>query len=436
MGKGQKLYQKAKKIIPGGTQLLSKRPEMHLPDFWPSYYSKAKGCEVWDLDGKKYIDMSFMAIGAAVLGYADPDVNKAVKAAVDRTAATTLNCPEEVELAELMIGLHPWADMARFACSGGEVISIAIRIARAKTGREKVMFCGYHGWHDWYLAANLANDKALDGQHLPGLDPTGVPRSLKGTALPFAYNDTKKFLELIEKNKGDVAAVIMEPIRSFVPEKEFIETIRRETKKHGIVLIIDEVSLGFRIANGGSHLKLGIHPDMATYAKALGNGFPIAAVIGKKEIMDVAQETFISSTNWTNNIGFTAGVATVKKFKAKNVSKHLEKMGKAVRDGWEQLAEKHGLEIHTSGTYPIGHFGFEVDKPLVLKTLFTQLMLEEGFLATTAFYASYAHKDIHVKKYLKAVDKVFGKIAKILEEGKPEKYLKGKVCHSGFFRLA
>lgn len=436
MKKGQKLYEKAKKLIPGGTQLLSKRPEMHLPGLWPSYYSKAKGVEVWDLDGNKFIDMSFMGIGACVLGYSDQDVNEAVKAAVDRSAATTLNCPEEVELAEKLINLHPWSDMARFTCSGGEAIAVAIRIARAKTGKEKVLFCGYHGWSDWYLAANIGDEKALDGQHLSGLDPSGVPRSLKETAIPFAYNDIEKFIELIAKYEGDIAAVIMEPIRGFVPKKNFHETIRKVTRKYGIILILDEVSLGFRLTSGGAHLVMGIEPDMATFAKALGNGFPIGAVIGKKQFMDVAQDSFISSTNWTNNVGFSAALATINKFEKKNVSAHLSALGGRVQEGWKKLAEKHGLKIHVSGTLPIGHFGFEASQPLVLKTLFTQLMLAEGFLATTAFYASYAHQLSHVKSYLEAADRSFAQIAIAAKSDKPEKYLKGEICHAGFQRLA
>ena len=432
----QSLYKRAKKTMPGGAQLLSKRPEMHLPGFWPSYYKKARGCDVWDLDGNHYIDTSYMGIGACVLGYADNEVDTAVKKAIDNGCASTLNPPAEVELAEKLTQLHPWPDMERFASSGGEVITIAIRIARAYTGRDKILFCGYHGWHDWYLAANLSSKKALDGQHLPGLEPKGVPRALRGTALPFMYNDTDAFLQLIKKHKGQIAAVIMEPIRNYVPDKKFVETIRKETTKNGIVLIIDEVSLGFRLTAGGSHLKLGIRPDIATFAKALGNGYPIAAVIGKKKIMDIAQESFISSTNWTNNIGFTAALATIKKYRKNKVEKHLDRIGRMVQKGWKEAAERHSLKIGISGTYPIGHFHFEYKNPLVLKTLFTQLMLEEGFLASTAFYVSYAHKDIHIKKYLDAVEGVFKQIAKIIKDGDPQKHLRGSVCHAGFARLA
>lgn len=435
MGKGQILYKKAKKLIPGGTQLLSKRPELHLPDLWPSYYKKAKGCEVWDLDGKKYIDMSYMGIGACVLGYADTDVNRAVKKAVDDGNATTLNSPEEIELAELLLKLHPWAQMARFARSGGEAMAVAVRIARAKTGRDKVLFCGYHGWQDWYLAANLADNKALDGHLLPGLEPKGVPRGLKDTAIPFKYNDTETFLRLLNKHKKELAAIVMEPIRNHLPKKGFFETIAREAKEAGVVLVIDEVSAGFRMANGGAHLKLGVEPDIAVFSKALGNGFPIAAIIGKREVMQASQSSFISSTMWTERVGFVSALAMIKKFIQKGVAKHICQMAEDVQKGWSQLAKKHRLIIEVSGIPPFGHFEFKYKEPLVLKTLFTQLMLERGFLASNVYYGSFAHKEEHLKKYLKACDEAFAFIKKAIEQGNPKKYLKGPVSQTGFKRL-
>ena len=182
---GAELWRKAKKIIPGGNQLLSKRSEQFLPEYWPWYYRKAQGVDVWDLDNNHYIDMSIMGIGACPLGYADPDVNAAVKSRIDNGSMCTFNSPEEIDLAEKLIQLHPWAEMVRYARCGGEAMAIAVRIARAHTKRDVVAFCGYHGWHDWYLAANLADDRNLDGHLLPGLAPAGVPRGLAGTALPF-----------------------------------------------------------------------------------------------------------------------------------------------------------------------------------------------------------------------------------------------------------
>ena len=435
MGKSQELYKEAKKIIPGGTQLLSKRPEMVLPDLWPAYYRKAKGCEIWDLDGKKYIDMSYMGIGACILGYADNDVNRAVKKAIDSASMTTLNCPEEVELAKVLCGIHRWAGMVRFARTGGEAMAIAIRIARAKAGKDMVLFCGYHGWHDWYLSANINDDKALDGHLLPGLSSRGVPRALKGTALPFSYNNTGEFLRLVKKYRNKIGVVVMESIRNSDPEKKFIDTIRKVTNDLKAVLIFDEITAGWRLAEGGAHLLFKVEPDIAVFGKAISNGFPMAAVIGRKEVMEAANTTFISSTYWTDRIGPVAALATIKKIRQRGVTRHLKKIGKDVQDGWKMSAKRHDLKIEIGGKFPISHFAFSHEKAPVLKTLFAQLMLEKHFLATTAFYASYAHKDEHVEKYLKAVDESFGFIHKAIDEGNPEKYLKGGVCHTGFKRM-
>ena len=189
---GQTLYRRARKVMPGGTQLLSKRPEMFLPGQWPTYYKSAKGAEVTDLDGKTYLDMSYCGIGATVLGFADPDVNAAVKTAIDMGSMSTLNCAEDIELAELLIELHPWADMVRFGRAGGEAMAIAVRIARAATGRDMMAFCGYHGWHDWYLSANLGETTALDGHLLPGLDTKGVPRGLAGLMHPVPLQQARR----------------------------------------------------------------------------------------------------------------------------------------------------------------------------------------------------------------------------------------------------
>lgn len=435
MGKSQNLYKKAKNLIPGGTQLLSKRPEMFLPELWPAYYDKAKGCEVWDLDGNKYIDMSYMGIGACILGYADNDVNNAVNEVIYKGNMSTLNAPEEVELAELLCELHPWASMVRYARTGGEAMAIAVRIARAKTGKDKVLFCGYHGWSDWYLAANLADDKALDGHLLPGLEPNGVPRTLKETAYPFVYNDTEGFIELIESHKSEIGTVVLETIRNRQPSKEFIESVRSKTFELGIVLIVDEVSSGWRLNIGGAHLVYNFEPDIAVFAKGISNGFPMAAIIGKKEVMDATQTSFISSTYWTERIGPAAAIASIKKMLKEKVPEHLARQGKIVQNAWKNVADKYCLKIHVEGIYPLGHFNFEYEKPLILKTLFTQLMLEKGFLATNAYYASYAHKEHHVKKYINAVDDSFSFIKKAINEGNPGKYLKGPECHAGFKRL-
>ncbi len=433
--KEQSLYFTAKKLIPGGTQLLSKRPEMFLPGAWPTYYSKAKGVDVWDLKNKKYIDMSYSGIGSCVLGYADQDVDAAAIQAIKKANMTTLNCPEEVDLAKILCNLHSWADMARFTRTGGEASAMAIRIARAATGKDKIAFCGYHGWHDWYLAANLSQHDCLKGHLLSGLEAKGVPKGLKGTALPFRHNNLDDFKKLVAQHDKQLAAIIMEPVRYDAPQKGFLREIRKAATQKGIALIFDEISAGFRLACGGSHLIYGVNPDIAIFGKGISNGYPMGAVIGKKKWMQAAQETFISSTYWTDRIGPTAALATIKKFKKCKVENHLIKIGKAVQGVWGKAAKKNGIGITVKGQGPLSTFSFDEPKSQEIKTLFVQLMLEQGILATNAFYACYAHQDKHVLKYQKAVNKAFQIIAKAINDKNVKKYLKTKIAHKGFQRL-
>ena len=435
MGKSQDLYLQAKKIIPGGTQLLSKRPEQFLPDLWPAYYKKAKGCKIWDLDNNEFIDASYMGIGANTIGYADDDVDRSVKSVIDSGNMSTLNPPEEVELAKKLIQLHSWAEMVRFTRSGGEAMMVAVRIARAATGRDIVLFCGYHGWHDWYMAANLSENSALDGQLLPGLKPAGVPRHLKGTSFPFNFNNKNEFLSLLRKYKNKIAAVVMEPIRNIEPEDGFWDLIKEETEKKGIALIIDEITAGWRLNLGGAHLLYSIKPDIAVFAKGMSNGYPMAAIIGKGKFMDAAQDSFISSTYWTERIGPAAALAVINKMEEKKVQEHLINIGKIIQNGWNYIAKDIGLNIHVGSIYPLSHFDFQYPEPLVLKTLFTQEMLARGYLATNSFYCSYSHSVGIVERYLETVKEVFIFIKKSIDENTSKKLLKSSICQSGFKRL-
>jgi glutamate-1-semialdehyde 2,1-aminomutase len=430
------LQQRAKERIPGMTQLLSKRPDMFAPGVWPGYYSKAKGVEVWDLDGNKYVDMSIAGIGANVLGYADPDVDAAVHEAIELGTSSSLNCPEEVELADLLCQIHPWAHKVRFARTGGESMAIAVRVARAHTRRDKVAFCGYHGWHDWYLAANLGTKNALGEHLLSGLEPVGVPRCLEGTVFPFRYNHLEELQAIVIEHKDDLAAIVMEPVRSTEPQPGFLEGVRALADEIGATFIIDEISAGFRMNSGGAHLLFDVTPDIAVFSKALGNGYPIAAVIGKGEIMEAAQDTFISSTMWTERIGPAAALATVKKHKSTNTANHLVDIGKKIQKGWRNEAQKCGLKISVGGIPPLSHFAFEYENALAMKAYFVQLMIERGFLASTLFYAMYAHKNEHANRYLDKVGEVFGKIIEADSNGSLESKLKGKPAIFGFKRIA
>jgi len=430
------MQNKARRLIPGMTQLLSKRPDLFSLGVWPGYFSRAKGSRVWDLDGNEYVDMSIAAIGAAVLGYADPDVDAAVCAAVANGVVSSLNCPEEVELAELLCELHPWAEMVRYARTGGEAMAMAVRIARAATGREEVAFCGYHGWHDWYLAANVGTENALGEHLLPGLSPRGVPRGLAGTAHPFGYNRLDELSRIVEQRGERLAAIVMEPIRNHDPEPGFLAGVRALADKVGAVLLVDEISAGFRLCTGGAHLKLfPAMPDMAVFSKALGNGYAVAAVIGRRGVMEAAQATFVSSTNWTERVGPTAALATIRKHAALDAASRLCSLGERVQRGWREAAQRHGLALHAGGMKPMSHFSFEGEDGLAMKAYFVQEMLAEGYLASNQYYAMHAHSDEDVAGYLAAVDRVFARLAEAKAQDALAGNLRGAPAVSGFKRL-
>lgn len=430
------MQNRSKRRIPGMTQLLSKRPDMFSLGVWPGYYAKAHGAEVTDLDGNTYVDMSISAIGAAVLGYADPDVDGAVMEAIRNGVASSLNCPEEVALAEMLCELHPWADMVRFARSGGEVAALAVRIARAYTGRDVVAVCGYHGWHDWYLAVNLTGDDGLGGHLLPGLEPLGVPAALKGTTKAFHFNKPDELKAIVRDHGSRLAAIVMEPLRDNPPTPEFEQAVSEARNSTGAVLIFDEISSGLRLNTGGAHLlHYSLVPDMGLFSKALGNGYAIAAVIGSERVMQAAQSTFISSTNWTERVGFAAGLATLRKHQELRAGERLVELGERVLKGWNDAARNNRLGLETGGIAPLGHFAFKgLDMPSA-KALFVQSMLEQGFLASNLYYAMYAHTDEHVRRYLEAVDKAFGIVAKASEQGTVGQSLKGEPAQTGFTRL-
>ena len=430
---GQKLWRKAKTIIPGGNQLLSKRAELFLPELWPAYYKKAKGCEVWDLDDNKYYDFAGMGVTACILGYADDDVDTAVKNAINNGAMNTLNSYEEVELAEKLIELHPWSEMVRFARTGGEACAIAVRIARAASGKNHIAFCGYHGWHDWYLSANLSDDSNLNDQLLPGLNTKGVPEELNGTTHPFYYNDYESFERVITDFGDKIGTIIMEPQRGNFPTNNFLQKIRNVALERNIVLVFDEVTSGFHNNLGGIHLTLDVIPDIAIFAKALGNGYPISAIIGKREVMDIAQDSFISSTMWTERLGFVAGLASINKMKQYSVQEKLIEYGIKIKDGWRQTAIDADIRINVSGLDSIPYFSFEYDNKIELLTFFNQEMLKRGFLTNGGTATTFAYTDKIIVQYLNSVSEVFKKINAL--DCNVKKYLKGPIKHTTFARL-
>lgn len=433
MNSGQKLWNRAKKVIPGGNMLLSKRAEMFLPEKWPAYFSKAKGCNVWDIDGKEYTDMFLMGVGTNTLGYGHPDVDSAVMDVVKAGNMSTLNCPEEVYLSERLVEIHPWSEMVRLARTGGEANAVAIRIARAASGKDKVAICGYHGWHDWYLSANLANDDSLSGHLLPGLDPTGVPKSLAGSVYPFHYNQIDELEALIKKES--IGVIMMEVSRNTGPTSGFLEKVRELATKNGIVLIFDECTSGFRQSFGGLHKLYNVEPDMAIFGKTLGNGYAITAIIGRRNVMESAQSTFISSTFWTERIGPAAALKTLEVMEKIKSWEIITSIGTKISNGWKSLANDTKLELDYWGLPALCGFTVKSKDSLKYKTLITQEMLKRGYLAGTSVYACIDHTEEKIEKYFDNLKPVFELISECERGRDIDTLLEGPVCHSGFSRL-
>jgi glutamate-1-semialdehyde 2,1-aminomutase len=429
------LWSRAKDIIPGGNGLLSKRPDRYAKDIWPIYYSKAKGCNIWDLDHNVYIDMAQNGIGTAILGYADDDVNQSVIDAVHNGVNTTLNPPEEVDLAQKLLELNPTMGGVKFARGGGEAMSLAVRIARTHNGRDKVAFSGYHGWADWYLATNLKSQSGLDDHLLPGLEPSGVPRGLTDTVIPFRYNDVDDFKKIIEDH-DDIGTIVLEGARYDLPSAHFLKTIDIEAKRKNIIVIVDEITSGFRMSESGVYRLFDFDPDIAVYGKALGNGFAISAVVGKKNVMDSAQDTFISSTMWTERVGFAAGLATLNKLIECKVHKHLIKIGTHIGNGWKILSQKHGIDISITDYKPLITFKLNYNNDNnAIATLFIQEMLKRGYLASTSVYVTYAHTIEIINKYLESVDEVFQIISHAIKNKNILTLLKTEIRTDMFKRL-
>jgi glutamate-1-semialdehyde 2,1-aminomutase len=429
----KKLWEKAKKIIPGGNGLLSKRPERFLPNGWPTFFKKASGVYIWDLNNKKYTDMTSMGIGTSVLGYNNKFINHFVKKKIDQGINTTLNCYDEYELAKELLKIDKFADQVKFARGGGEAMSLAVRIVRSKTKKTKIIFSGYHGWHDWYLSSNINNIKNLNNHLLKNLKPLGVPKIFENSAIPLEFNNLNQLYKL--SNNRNLAAIIIEPSRLEKLSKKFVGELNKICKEKKILLVVDEITSGWRDCKGGIYKEIGLKPDIVVYGKALGNGFAISALVGKKKIMDIAQDTFVSSTAWTERVGFAAGLGVIKFHKKKNIFAHNKKMGKHIKKNWIKLAKKYDLKITVNNLDTIINFNFLYkSKNDYLITLFTELMLKENFLANNNIYISLAHSKLIVSKYLKSVDKVFYLISCYLKDKSVT--LKSEVRKTNYIRVS
>ena len=431
------LYRRAGELIPGWTQLISRRADQFANGVSPIYAQRAKGARFVDVDEHEYIDW-VNAVGAIILGHADAVVDGAVKEQIDRGSIYTLNSPLEIELAEELVATIPSAEMVRYTKGGGEACAVAARIARGVTGRDIILFCGYHGWHDWYQAANFGVDPESGEYPFAGIEPIGVPRALAGTVIPFAYGDAAGLSKLLDEHRGQVAAVMMEPARSELPPAGYLEEVRRLTEAHDVVLIFDEVSCGWRPALGGMQEVTGVIPDMTVLAKAMSNGYPMGAVVGKRAVMEAASIMFISSSYWSDNIGLIAALTTLRELKRRNAVAYLNEVGEALRGAINYAIADAGLQGQCSGIAANPYFALtlpvEVDRRKV-NTLFIQEMARHGIHTLVSFKATLAHGEDEIARTQFAATAACHIIRRALDEGDLDKYLVADVKKEPFRRL-
>ena len=426
-----KLWFKANKIIPGGNTLLSKRPQLWLPKKWPTHFLKAKDINVFDEKNNKYTDCVF-AVGTNVLGYCNKNIDNYVKKAIDKGVMSSLNCKEEVEFAEEMLKANKWAGMVKFARGGGEANSIAVRIARCNTKNTNIAFCGYHGWHDWYVSSNLTSKKSLDGHLIEGINVKGTPNSFVNTSFPFKYNDLEGLKKLISNKK--IGVIIMEVKRYIEPKNDFLIKVRDLCDKKNIILIFDECTTGFRENYGGLHQNYKVYPDIAMYGKAIGNGYAINAIVGKKELMLNSKDSFISSTFWGERVGFAAGIATLREMKKTNSWKIIKSQGQEIINKWKKIAHQNKIKIRILGIPSIPTMVFETNN-LVYKTLIAQEFLKHKILASNIFYVSTKHTSRKLSNYFDKLNDIFSIINKVQKGDDIKKYLKSEIVESHFSRL-
>lgn len=420
--KSDELYQKALNLIPSTTQTLAKGPQQNVRGIAPKYLVKGKGSHVWDVDGNEYLDFN-MAIGPLSLGYAYDKVDEAIKKQLEDGITFSLMHPLEVEVAEMLNKIIPNAESIRYSKTGADVTSAAIRVARAYTKRQKVLCCGYHGWHDWYISVTDRN--------------AGIPQVIQDLTFTFNYNDIQSVIDSIDE---DTAAVILEPFVFDAPKDNFLQELRDVCTKNGTLLIFDEMWTGFRIALGGAQEFFNVKADMATFSKAVANGMPIAILAGRKEVMRVLDnQVFFYTTFGGEALSLAAAKATISELKEKNVSVYLAKQGKKLKDGYNQIAE----ELNMHYTKCIGYecrslmtFDASAGNPLEMKSLVQQEMIKRGILWGGFHNMSFSHSDEDVEYTLKAYKDVLPILKKAVSESNVRGYLKGQPVESVFRKVS
>ena len=424
LARSEEWFARAEKVIPSATQTFSKGHTQLVRGVAPLFLQRAEGSHVWDVDGNEYIDYP-LALGPIVLGHNDPDVTAAVRAQLADGVALSLPHPLEIEVSELLTDVIPCAEMVRFGKNGSDATAGAVRVARAYTGRERIAACGYHGWQDWYIGATTRN--------------RGVPKAVRELTHLFGYNDLPSLRKLFEAYPGEIAAVIMEPVGVVEPAGNFLQDVAALTRANGAVLIYDEVVTSFRVALGGAQAHYGVTPDLACIGKAMANGFPVAAVVGRREIMQVFDEIFFSFTFGGEVLSLAAAKATIAKIREGDVIPYIWGQGKRLQDGYNTLAAEAELKEHTRciGLPPRTVLTF-TDRTgqdsLAMKSLFQQEVVRRGILNTGGFNLCFRHSDADVEQTLAACRAALGVLAKALAADDVEARLRGPVIQPVFRR--
>jgi len=420
--KSDELYQKALELIPCTTQTLAKGPQQNIKGIAPKYLAKGKGSHVWDVDGNEYIDFN-MAIGPLSLGYAYDKVDEAIRKQLDDGITFSLMHPLEVEVAEMLNKIIPNAESVRYSKSGADVTSAAIRVARAYTKRNKILCCGYHGWHDWYISVTDRN--------------AGIPNVIQDLTFTFNYNDIQSVIDSIDE---DTAAVILEPFVFEAPKDNFLQKLREACDKNGTLLIFDEMWTGFRIAIGGAQEYFGVKADLATFSKAVANGMPIGILLGRKDVMSVLEkDVFFFTTFGGEALSLAAAKATISELMEKNVPAYLAKQGKKLKEGYNKISE----ELNMPYTKCIGYecrslitFDASEGNPLEMKSLVQQEMIKRGILWGGFHNMSFSHTDEDIEYTLKAYRDVLPILKKAVDEKDVRGYLKGEPVEPVFRKVS
>jgi len=408
-----KLFERAKKLIPCQTQTLSKGYTQFVLGACPIFLKSGKGSHVFDVDGNEYIDFP-LALGPVTLGYQYPAVDDAVKEQMKEGITFSMPHPLEVELAELLVKTIPCAEMVRYGKNGSDVTSMAVKLARAYTGKEKIAYCGYHGWEDWYVITTERNK--------------GVPKFMKNFMLKFEYNNIESLERIFKENK-DIAAVIMEPVGIIPPEDDFLEKVKELSNKNGAVLIFDEMVTGFRMALGGAQEYFKVTPDLAAFGKGMANGMPLSAVVGKKEIMNEAENVFFSMTFGGETLSLAAGMATIREMKEKKATEHMWKQGGKIKKGFDGLAEKYGINAKCAGYGVHNVFQFKTSEgkdDYNMKSLFIQEVVKRGVLFSCTQNFCLSHSDADIEKGIKSIEEAFKVMKKAADENKVREMIEGE----------